>query len=415
MKRKRICIITPGYISSSPRTVKEADSLVKAGFDVRVVFSEGDLNQLIGYDRQLLKQKLWNYNVVKWSSLEKKEKFLYYTTKLRHFLIRVLPRWAYSFGKFAEYGEGRVYKELATLAAKEQADLYIGHYPTGLAAAAYAADKWNAKLAYDSEDLHTGELPEDLKQTQRIKLIEKKYLSDCSYVTASSEFISKELMKRYKIEKPLVIHNVFPLAARRYLDNQKKDKIGEGISFYWYSQVIGLDRGIQDLIKAAGFLKSKFQIHLRGYLSEQVRDRLIKLAKSIRVADKLYFHSVVSTQELLSRTAEHDIGFALEQPVNLNREISVTNKIFFYMLAGLAVVASDTSGQKEIIKSSPRIGFLYQPGDYKTLAAKLNQLIADPNKLKICKKASLKAAEEKWNWKRESRKLIAKISEVLIN
>ena len=34
---KRICIITPGNVSSNPRVVKEADALVEAGYEVRVV------------------------------------------------------------------------------------------------------------------------------------------------------------------------------------------------------------------------------------------------------------------------------------------------------------------------------------------------------------------------------------------
>jgi len=34
---KKICLVSPGHVASNPRLVKEANSLVAAGYDVRVV------------------------------------------------------------------------------------------------------------------------------------------------------------------------------------------------------------------------------------------------------------------------------------------------------------------------------------------------------------------------------------------
>lgn len=46
----RVCIVTPGYISSTPRVVKEAEALSQAGYRVRVVFSQGDLERARQHD-----------------------------------------------------------------------------------------------------------------------------------------------------------------------------------------------------------------------------------------------------------------------------------------------------------------------------------------------------------------------------
>jgi len=54
----------------------------------------------------------------------------------------------------------------------------------------------------------------------------------------------------------------------------------------------------------------------------------------------------VDGDDLLSRIAEHDIGFAGEMPHCRSRDLTVTNKILQYLLAGLAVVASGTAGQR---------------------------------------------------------------------
>lgn len=406
---KQICIITPGYIASNPRTVKEADVLIAAGFKVRVVFSQGNLEEVIKHDQRLLGRKKWQYDIVKWSPLRREEWILYYKSKIRHFIARQLPC---RLSKAAEHAEGRVYKELAELAALEKAAIYIGHYPAGLAAAAYAARRWGSKFSYDVEDLYSQEdIPE--KRKKRISLIEKRYINKCSYISVASEMFTGWIVEKYKVDKPLVINNVFPLSEREGIDGKVKDRRGRILSLYWFSQTIGRNRGVEDAIRAVGLLKGKCQLHLRGYFAQEAKAVFLKIATKCGVEDSIFFHSPVKFNEVFSRIAEHDVGLALEQPVSVNRLLCVCNKLLSYFTGGLAIAATSTPGQKNILSQSPGSGFLYNPGDYKELARKLNEFILKPEKLTACKKYSLEAAEKIWNWEKESKKLIEKISEVL--
>lgn len=420
MKQKyhqKICIVTPGYISSTPRVVKEADALWKAGFKVKVVFSQGNLERIREYDEKLLKEKPWDWATVGWSPFRKEEIWLYRKTGLRHYLFRSLPSIFSSFGKLAEFGEGRIYQELAHLAAQEKADIYIGHYPTGLAAAAYAASRWGSRLGYDIEDLHTGEQPltkTGIRHTKRIGIIEKRYLKDCSHITAVSELIADEIVNRYHIPRPVVIHNTFSWADRNKLDGQIKDRNGSSLSLYWYSQVIGEGRGIEDVIKAASLLKEKVQIHLRGNISLEIKHKFQALACDFGVEEQLYFHLPVPPTELLSRAVEHDVGLALEQPVSVNKLLTVSNKLFFYLLAGLAIAATDVPGQKYVLSTCANAGFVYAPGDHQSLASELNKLLADPNHLQLCKQAAIAAASEQWNWEMESQKVVNNLERILL-
>jgi len=59
---------------------------------------------------------------------------------------------------------------------------------------------------------------------------------------------------------------------------------------------------------------------------------------------------------LLSRIAEHDIGFAGEMKHCRSRDLTVTNKILQYLLAGIAVVAgnmADPSGDVDAVPCAP--------------------------------------------------------------
>jgi glycosyltransferase involved in cell wall biosynthesis len=184
---------------------------------------------------------------------------------------------------------------------------------------------------------------------------------------------------------------------------------GPHLSLYWFSQTVGLNRGLQDAIRAAGLLSDAVQIHVQGGASPDVKEALKSLAVECRVGDRLHFHPQVPPAELLSRAAEHDVGLALETEESLNRRLAVTNKMFLYFIAGLAVAASDLPGQRSVLARCPSAGAMYKPGDFRKLAADLQKWARDPGLLTRTRDASLTAGWNCWNWERESRDLVEAI------
>ena len=211
---------------------------------------------------------------------------------------------------------------------------------------------------------------------------------------------------------PLVLHNVFLWAERDHLDGQIKDRKGKDPSLYWFLQTVGMDRVLEDVIRAVGQMKQPTQIHLRGTVSERDKRELFGLASQYGV-NQLYFHQRVSSGELISRTAEHDVGLALEQPVSLNKRLTVANKLFFYLTAGLAVAAADLPGQRYVMDSCPGTGFLNPPGDPAALARSLEAMLNPSSRLEAAKKASLMTAQNEWKWEKESQKLIKQVLNLL--
>jgi glycosyltransferase involved in cell wall biosynthesis len=115
----------------------------------------------------------------------------------------------------------------------------------------------------------------------------------------------------------------------------------------------------------------------------------------------------VAPGDLVPRAAEHDIGLALEQPVNRNRDLCATNKIFTYLLAGLAVAATDTTGQRWVMNAAPGAGFVYRPGDAAGLAAGLRQLLETPGALTAARAAAREAADRRFHFEAEAPGLVA--------
>lgn len=411
----RICIVTSAPISCNPRVVKEADALANAGYKVRVVASQ-HTNWVAGWDSALMAKRTWKLNAVRWDHQGFKAKYIRTATGIQQRAFNAVARSLTFRIGVAERAYCRLYKQLLKLACQEPADLYIAHNPQALPVACLAAERLGAAVAFDSEDYHYGEFPTAEQMSLAARLLtylEAKYLPRCRYVTAPSNAISKALVERYCIRPPLAIHNVFPWSERLDLDGQIKDRRGPALSLYWYSQVIGLNRGIQDCIRAVSLLAAPVQIHLRGNISEPVRRELLQLAEAYSVRDRFFLHPPVPPSELLSRAAEHDVGLALEQPVCVNRLLTVTNKLFFYMLAGVAIAATDTVGQRAVMHTCPGAGFLYPPGDYQALAGELQKLIDSPDLLREQKAAALRAAQHRWNWEVERRILIEAVASIL--
>jgi len=411
---RRVCLVTSTSVAHNPRLVKEADALCAAGYTVRVVSCQR-VDWLVERDYRLMEQKAWHSVPLSIVRNHPGGFLLFWKSRLRNQIYRrILSKLTLS-GGIAEQAFVRIYPELRAEAMREPADLFIAHTPQALPVAAAAARHYGARLGFDAEDYHTGELAASEKHSQAqrlIEYIEARYIRFCDYVSAPSDLVADALERRYGIQRPLVIHNVFPWQERATMDGKIKDRRGSTLSLYWYSQTIGLNRGIQDAIRATGLLSEPVHIHIRGSLNSTTRETLTHLAQDSGVAEQIFFYPAVPPEELLSRTAEHDVGLALEQPVTDNRCFTITNKIFFYMLAGMAIAASDVPGQRVIMQACPHVGCLYPPGDYHALALHLQNWLNNPEELATCKQVALKAARVRWNWESEQRAFLDQIDRI---
>jgi glycosyltransferase involved in cell wall biosynthesis len=94
----------------------------------------------------------------------------------------------------------------------------------------------------------------------------------------------------------------------------------------------------------------------------------------------------------------YDVGLALEQAHVVNRDLCLCNKLFTYLLAGLALAATDTRGQRVLAEDLGEGAILYRPGDVQALAAGLRRWAEDAEALLRAKRACWEAACRRWHW-----------------
>lgn len=104
---------------------------------------------------------------------------------------------------------------------------------------------------------------------------------------------------------------------------------------------------------------------------------------------------------------------APELPISVNKDLCISNKIFTYPLAGNAIAATNTQGQRLVLDQIKDASFGYEPGDYSTLAAKLQRWCDDRQALDRARRSAWQYAEQKFNWETEKSKFLAVVERVL--
>jgi len=407
-----VMLITGNALCNNPRVQKEAETLAEAGIQVTVLgawlsveHKRRDLELLVGaryrFEAVLdfADSRTDGWIVTRWA-------------RLRTGAARKLNNW---LGLESRWPLGYAVDALLQRALRSDADLFIAHSEAGLYAAR-ELQRSGRPAGVDMEDWFSEDLTPEARRGRPLSLLralEGDVLRQASHATCTSAAMSHALMNRYACAAPTVIYNAFPWATRATVDGQRKDRASSScLSIHWYSQTLGPGRGLEDLMAALPLIRTDVEIHLRGQSASGYREHLLQQLPA-PYRQKIYFHDIVPGLELLSRIAEHDVGFSGEISSILNKDLTVPNKILHYLLAGIPAMASNTRGHREVADRAPGAVFLWPTGDTPELVSQLDSLLLEADKLKRAKAAALAAAERTFCWERCAPALLASVEMAL--
>jgi glycosyltransferase involved in cell wall biosynthesis len=395
----RVLIISSGNPCRNPRPVKEADALGRAGFDVTLLTPSGP-PELDVLDREITAGAPYRHEIVPlgWNPC------LVFFRKFRHWLARHTVK--YGMQTVQALGIGG---PLARRAMALPADLTIAHNEIPFWIGGQLLRR-GRRVAADFEDWHSEDLlPED-RRHRPLKLLRKteaELMRHAVYKSTTSAALSQALADRYGGDLPHVITNAFPLQP-----DPRTGAPGEPPAFFWFSQTLGPGRGLE-LFQAAWLRTTQpSRLVLLGETRSNYHQQFLAgLPADFR--RRVSFLPLVPPAQLPTLIARHDIGLALEQSFIVNRDLTITNKILQYLNAGLAVVASDTAGQREVLARAPGAGLVVKLGEPGEVALQLDALLADRTRLAAMGLAARRAAEDIFCWEKEAPRLVAIVEAAL--
>ncbi len=401
-RQARILILTNGHLARNPRVLKEASCLGAAGHAVTVLGVRNH-RPSVPLDAGLTARAAC-------FQLEQIQMLDGPRAWLRRARVRLARELAGRGGRPSIHALGPA-SALLRAARAHPADLIIAHNEIAHWCGLRLLDAGRV-VAADIEDWHSEDLlPADRagRPLELLRKIEEGLLHRAAGVTTTSEALSSALHARYGGRRPEVLTNSFALPAPRSPDSATD---GEPPAFFWFSQTTGPGRGLEEFLAAWSLCKRPSRLVLLGEVREAYAEHLRSLAAPER-RHFIRFLPLVAPDELPSLIARHDIGLALEKAEIPNRDLTITNKILQYLGSSLAVVATPTAGQREVLAGDPDAGLLESFSSPTEAARALDSLIADPAALARRRAAARRLAEERYCWEREAPRHVARIERLL--
>ncbi len=412
----RVCLVTTSTPSANPRLVKEADALAAAGHNVHVVGAHW-VDWATEADAALVAGRRWTFSVVDWRRGSRPG--LWWSSRLRQHAARRICGVLGPRRGVADRALTRVAPELAREVERHPADLFIAHNLGALPIAIDAARQRNVPVGFDAEDFHSGQLSPAREPLLHAitESIERRCLPACDYVTAAAPLIADAYASLCHIATPAVILNVFPRRFRpaSVAASRPGSADRDRLRLYWFSQTIGPDRGLEDAVAAVGLLGDpRVELHLRGRWQDGYERRLRQHAAGAGVRDeRLVAHATADPDSMVALAADMDVGLALEPPASRNNDILWSNKAFTYLLGGIPVVLSRTTGQTALASLFGDAAVTYSPGNAAELAAALERWTRNPAALTAARDLAWRLGEDRYNWEVEAPRFLSIVSEVL--
>lgn len=268
-------------------------------------------------------------------------------------------------------------------------DLWIANDWWTLPIAAAVSHTTKRPFVYDSHELATEEYAErsDWVETMRplISEIEKSFIRQAAIVTSVSPRISDLLRKRYDLGVPVLTLRNVPFYQESPL-RTLGDKIG-----VLYHGIIAPGRGLESVIQSLRDWPERFHLTVRGpFRPREYEQTLLELAAKYGVKHRLAFVDPVGIEELVTAAQPYDIGILALPGHSSHNLFALPNKIFEYMMAGLALAVTDLPELSDLVKETGA-GFSLGDGSAGSISSAIAALEMDS--ISKMRAASLEAAK----------------------
>jgi len=175
-----------------------------------------------------------------------------------------------------------------------------------------------------------------------------------------------------------------------------------------YTGDLTCDYGVYNLVCIAREMKRReldvpLRIVDRFYQDEKMRRHIHKIVEDENL--NIEFLESVVAQEMPKILSKGCIGLS---PISdsPNKQLAYPTKVFEYFMFGLAVVASDIAGTREILEHG-RLGILVRPDDFVAWVDQIERLLNDKEYFEGYVRAGKNAIRETYNWGQEEKRLVS--------
>lgn len=272
----------------------------------------------------------------------------------------------------------------------------------------YMACKFKRKtrLVYDSHEYFT-EVPEltSRPKVQKVWLkIEQWIFPKLTDVYTVNQSIADIYAQKYS-KFIHVVRNISPLWKGKEIQSKAVLGIPENVPLIILQGAgINVERGAEEAVEAMKTVNAVLMIVGDGDVVPSLKKYVASQGDAL--TEKVIFYGKKPYDVMMNYTTHAAIGLTLDKPNSLNYTLSLPNKVFDYMHARTAVVATNIKEVANVIRTH-QIGIVLDEFTVETLAKTLNDLLADTERLEYYH-ANCERAAKIENWEIETA-VLAKI------
>jgi glycosyltransferase involved in cell wall biosynthesis len=191
----------------------------------------------------------------------------------------------------------------------------------------------------------------------------------------SSPGYAAAIAKRYRVRPPLVVRNIPAQDRQRPRRNEINPSAGRAPLVVYIGGLMP-GRGLEPAIRAAA-LVPELRLRMIGPGHDSYRAALARCAIDAGVGDRVELRPAVAPSTVIDAIADADIGLMLIEPICPSYELTLPNKLFEYVAAGLPILSSDLAVTGPLIRAE-RLGEVVDVDDVQMIAGAIRRLV-EPN------------------------------------
>jgi glycosyltransferase involved in cell wall biosynthesis len=267
-----------------------------------------------------------------------------------------------------------------------------------LPAAAAAKRAFRTRIVYDSHEFATEEHADNMRwrlvAQRHVREIERRFIGTVDKVITVSDGIAEDLRTLYGLpETPTVVRNTpaYQAISPREIS---------GPRHLLFHGIMKGGRSIEATISALRHLPDAV-LTLRGDGAPAYLAKLRSLARDPAIGGRVTFEAAVPASDVVPRAAEAHIGIFCAPLETRHNRFALPNKIFEYLMAGLAVVVTAGTDLADLV-ARYGVGVTASAATPEAIAAAINRI--SPEELHLMRGRALVAARE-LSWEHERDKL----------
>lgn len=237
------------------------------------------------------------------------------------------------------------------------------------------------RINYDAREIYSA-LGTNAKQPAKQKIItfiERFFIHKADKVAVTGELDSQYLVDEYGITPPEILLNLPVLNTWNADGKLRRDlNIPDNHDILIYQGLIYKGRGVDRLISVLPYLENVTFVAIGPGAVTDIK-KCQELANELKVGDRFKWKPPVPYSELMSWTADADLGICFIEPLTLSLKYALPNKLFEYTMAGIPVLATNLPQMDSLLKEIPAGRTVSPDIDSKSLAAKIEDMLKSKN------------------------------------